>query len=291
MRGSSGSVTIDVTGSVLLDGHDLRDCSLAWLRAQVGFVLQDTALFSGTVAENIAYSRQASRDHVVPAAHQAGAHDFVVALPQGYDTPLGPGGLGLSGGQRQRLAIARTLLRDPAVVVLDEPTNGLDAASERAVVDSLDALLRDRTTVLITHSLRLARRAHHVVVLDGGRVAEQGRPDELVAGHGHFRRLAAAQGMASPPRLPAPADVALRQLNVLLDPDAVAEALHDQLKGHLTVEGVSVRYVRYKPGTNVVVDYDVTASGASHRVVLMAAADRDSPSAPPAGQTSRWPRR
>ena len=263
------------SGSVLLDGRDLRACSLGWLRSQVAFVLQETALFSGTVAENIGYGTDASREQVVAAARAAGVHEFVAVLPEGYDTPLGPGGVGLSGGQRQRLAIARSLLRDPAVVLLDEPTTGLDAASERTVVASLERLLEGRTTVLVTHSLRLARRADQVVVLEGGRVVEQGSPRRLLAAPSRFRRLAATQGLAPSLRVPAPADPALPQLATLLDPDAVAEVLGRHLDGHHGVDRVSVRYVRYKPGTNAVVDYDVATSAGRSRAVLMVAADRD----------------
>jgi ABC-type multidrug transport system fused ATPase/permease subunit len=152
-------------GRVLLDGRDERECSLDWLREQVAVVLQETVLFSGTVHENIAYATDATREDVVAAARAAAAHDFVLTLPLGYDTELGPQGVALSGGQRQRIGVARTILRDPPVLVLDEPTTGLDAVSEAAVLDGLQALMRGRTTILITHSPRLARTADRVVEL------------------------------------------------------------------------------------------------------------------------------
>lgn len=263
------------SGFVLLDGRDLRDCSLRWLRDQVGFVLQDTALFSGTVADNIAYATAAPRERIIAAARAAHADEFISALPDGYDTDLGPGGANLSGGQRQRLAIARALLRDPAVVVLDEPTSGLDAASESIVMTSLHRLCRDRTTVLITHSMRLARRADRVVVLDAGHVIEEGTPSELLARQGPFRRLATEQGLVAPPALPVPADAALTGLGALLDVDAVAEVLAPLLHDPSALQDVTVRYVRYKPATNAVVDYDVHTHTGTYRAVLMVAADRD----------------
>lgn len=262
-------------GAVLLDGRDLRDCSLAWLRAQIGFVLQDTALFSGTVAENIAYGSDADPAAIVRAAKVAGAHVFIAALPDGYDTDLGPGAAALSGGQRQRLAIARVLVRDPAVVVLDEPTSGLDAESEEAVVTGLERLLAGRTTVLVTHSMRLARRADRVVVVEGGRVVEAGAPAELLAGRGAFRQLAARQGLVAPLAIPVPPDAALPGLGALLDVDTVAACLDRELEDRGPVLGVAVNYVRYKPGTNAVVDYTVTTPHGEHRAVLMVAADRD----------------
>jgi ATP-binding cassette, subfamily B, bacterial len=157
---------------VTIDGRDARECSLAWLREQVAVVLQDTVLFSGTVHDNIAYATDAAREDVIAAARSAAAHEFICGLPDGYDTDLGPQGLALSGGQRQRIGVARTLLRDPPVLVLDEPTTGLDAASETAVLDGLQALMRGRTTILITHSARLARTADRVVELTGGRVED-----------------------------------------------------------------------------------------------------------------------
>ena len=157
-------------GRVLIDGRDARECSLAWLREQVAVVLQDTVLFSGTVHDNIAYATDASREDVVAAARSAAAHEFICGLPAGYDTDLGPQGLALSGGQRQRIGVARMLLRDPPILILDEPTTGLDAASETNVLDGLQTLMRGRTTILITHSPRLARTADRVVELTAGRV-------------------------------------------------------------------------------------------------------------------------
>ncbi|MEA2133280.1 MAG: ATP-binding cassette, subfamily bacterial [Solirubrobacteraceae bacterium] len=168
-------------GRVTIDGRDARECSLAWLREQVAVVLQDTVLFSGTVHDNIAYATDASREDVVAAARAAAAHEFICGLPMGYDTDLGPQGAGLSGGQRQRIGVARTLLRDPPVLVLDEPTTGLDADSETAVLDGLRALMRGRTTILITHSPRLASTADRIVQLGGGGVTPSGAVRDPVA--------------------------------------------------------------------------------------------------------------
>ena len=184
-----------VSGTVTLDGRDLRDCSLRWVRQQVGVLLQDTVLLTGTVAENIAYGTRATRAQVEVAARAADAHDFIRALPHGYDEPLGPQGVGLSGGQRQRLGIARVLLRDPPVLLLDEPTTGLDSVSEATVMAGLEHLMGNRTTVLVTHSMALASRADRVIVLDDGRVVQDGAPSALLASPGLFRRLAAEQGL------------------------------------------------------------------------------------------------
>jgi ATP-binding cassette, subfamily B, bacterial len=164
-------------GRIRLDGLDLRDCNLAWLREQVGVLLQDTVLFTGTVAENIAYGTRADREQVVRAARAAAAHDFVSELPDGYETELGPQGMALSGGQRQRIGIARTLLRDPPVLLLDEPTTGLDADNQVRVLDGLRELMRGRTTILITHSRELWATADHLVELAGGRVLRAGAVD------------------------------------------------------------------------------------------------------------------
>ena len=176
-------------GQVLIDGMDARDCSPTWLREQVGLLLQDTILFSGTVADNIGYAVEADRPAIVEAARAAGADEFIASLPEGYDTMLGPGGIGLSGGQRQRIGIARVLLRDPPILVLDEPTTGLDPQSEARVLRSLNALIRGRTTIVITHSASLASSADHVAVMERGRVVEDGTPRELLARPSAFRRL------------------------------------------------------------------------------------------------------
>lgn len=176
-------------GRVLIDGRDARDCSPAWLREQVGLLLQDTILFSGTVADNIAYGVGADRAAIVAAAMVACADEFVAELPQGYDTVLGPGGIGLSGGQRQRIGIARVLLRDPPILVLDEPTTGLDAHSEARVLRGLAALVRGRTTIVITHLAALASSADRVAVMEGGRVVEEGTPAELLGRPSGFRQL------------------------------------------------------------------------------------------------------
>jgi len=189
----------DPTGGVVrLDGRDARDCSVEWLREQLGLLLQDTVLFSGTVADNVAYGLRASRTDVEAACRAAGAHDFLSALPDGYDTVLGAQGVGLSGGQRQRIGIARVLLRNPAVLLLDEPTTGLDAVSEAHVVRSLRRLMHGRTTILVTHSMTLARQASRVAVLEAGRVVECGTPAELESRRdGLYRKLLAEQGLVA----------------------------------------------------------------------------------------------
>lgn len=182
-------------GQVSLDGRDVRDCSLTWVRDQVGVLLQDTVLLTGTVAENIAYGTDATPEQIRAAAVAADADTFISTLPGGYDHLLGPQGVGLSGGQRQRLGIARVLLRDPSVLVLDEPTTGLDAVSEALVMGRLEMLMSGRTTVMVTHSMALAAHADRVVVLDGGRVVQDGEPAVLLATAGPFRRLAREQGL------------------------------------------------------------------------------------------------
>jgi ATP-binding cassette, subfamily B, bacterial len=256
-------------GRVSLDGRDLRDCSLSWLRDQVGLVLQETVLFTGTVAENIAYGLDADREQVVAAGKAAGAHTFVAELPQGYDTMLGQRGVGLSGGQRQRIAIARTLLRDPPVLVLDEPTTGLDAESEAQVMDGLGALMRGRTTIVITHAARLAATADRVVVVEEGRVARDG-PAEVVLAEEPSLRARTKRGRE---RTPVPADPALPHLADVLAPDVMAEVLARSLGEDAPPPDVRVRYLRYKPETNLVVHYDVGIAGRWHHATAMIARD------------------
>ena len=269
------------SGSVTIDGHDYRDCRLSWLRPQIGLVLQDTVLFSGTVAENIAYGTDEGRAAVTRAAIAAGADRFIRDLPNGYDTELGPKAVALSGGQRQRIAVARTLLRNPAVLVLDEPTTGLDAFSEAEVIRGLDALMTHRTTVMITHSLALARRADRVVVVERGRVVEEGRPEALLVADGPFRRLAAEQGLidVAPATRPAgdPAvvdDAALPTAAMLLDRDVMAEVLQRSLGDEHTVDGVDIHRARYRPGQRLLVHYRVTIAGDTHDAVALVATTR-----------------
>ncbi len=182
------------SGAVLIDGHDLRDVSLASLRAQVSVVFQDTFLFGASVRDNIRYGRpQATDAEVVAAARAANAHAFIEALPQGYDTEVGERGVKLSGGQKQRLSIARTILRDPAILILDEATSALDSESEHLVQDALARLMRGCTSFVIAHRLSTILEATRIVVLDEGRVAEIGSHEDLLARNGVYRKLYDAQ--------------------------------------------------------------------------------------------------
>jgi ATP-binding cassette subfamily B protein len=292
------------SGRVLVDGRDLRDCSLAWVRRQVGLVLQDTVLFSGTVADNIAYGIEAGQDEIEAAAKAAGAHGFISQLPDGYETELGPRGVGLSGGQRQRIAIARTILRDPAILILDEPTTGLDAESEAEVLEGLFGLMGGRTTVIISHSPRLLETADRALSIEDGRIVreispvptvriENGRIAREISPARHadigvtarkvLRTLADKLLLpeGEPPRtLPARAprgasvqnDPALPHLPVLLDRDAMAPFLHRSLGPDAPFPDVRIHYVRYRPGTKAVVHYDVGLDGRRYDAVAMIAA-------------------
>jgi ABC-type multidrug transport system ATPase subunit len=181
-------------GAVLIDGYDIRGFTLESLRAQISMVLQETLLLRGTVAENIAYGREgATPDEVVRAAQQANAHDFIMELPNGYDTVLGERAATLSGGQRQRLAIARAFIRNAPILVLDEPTTGLDAVSAALVADSLQLLARNRTTLIVSHDLNLIRSVDRVLVISAGRVFEDGSPEDLLASGGLYADLYAHQ--------------------------------------------------------------------------------------------------
>ncbi|WP_340373867.1 ABC transporter ATP-binding protein [Streptomyces sp. SS7] len=196
-------------GTVRLDGTDLRSLRLADARDNVAVVLQETLVLHGTVRENILYGRpDASEREVVAAARAADAHDFVTALPEGYDTVVGQRGRLLSGGQRQRLAIARAMIRDAPVLVLDEPTTGLDAVSGRRVMEPLRRLMSGRTTLLISHNLLTVRDATSIVVLDHGRVVEQGTHDDLLLSgkaYARLHRLHAAPETAATVFAPTPA--------------------------------------------------------------------------------------
>jgi len=182
------------TGRITIDDVDVRECSVRSLRKQIGFVLQETQLFHATVWQNIAYGApEATQDDIVKAAQLAQAHEFIERLPLGYDTVVGQGGLSLSGGQRQRLGIARAMVRNASILILDEPSSGLDAESERLVFEGLRRLLDGRTTFVIAHRLATVRHADVILVLDQGALVEQGTHDDLLRRHGLYAELFRAQ--------------------------------------------------------------------------------------------------
>ncbi len=187
----------DVTGgAVTIDGRDVRDVTLTSLRGQIGIVLQETLLFSGPVRDNIAYGRpDATQGEIEAAARAAQAHDFIAALPQGYDTIVGERGIGLSGGQRQRIAIARALLVDPRLLILDDSTSAVDAGTEAAIQEALDGLMRaaHRTAFVIAQRISTVRDADLILVLDEGHVAAQGTHEELLAGSELYNEILGSQ--------------------------------------------------------------------------------------------------
>ena len=181
----------DVTeGSVKLDGTDVRDIKLKSLRGNIGIVQQDVYLFAGTVFENIRYGKpDATREEVIEAAKNANAHEFIMSLPDGYDTDIGQRGVKLSGGQKQRLSIARVFLKNPPVLIFDEATSGLDNESEKVVQESLEKLAKNRTTLVIAHRLSTIKNAGRILVLTDDGIAEEGTHDELIAKAGIYRHL------------------------------------------------------------------------------------------------------
>jgi ATP-binding cassette subfamily B protein len=190
-------------GRVLIDGRDIRDYTLASLRAQTSVVLQDSLLFAATIRDNIAYGAPGAPPEAIEAAARlANAHAFIEALPHGYDTVVGERGVTLSNGQRQRIAIARAAIRRAPVLILDEPTTGLDGANERAVIEALDRVAEGRTTFLITHDLRLAARADLILYLDDGRLRERGTHGELLHADGRYAALYRVQTASAGPGTP-----------------------------------------------------------------------------------------
>jgi subfamily B ATP-binding cassette protein MsbA len=178
------------SGAVRIDGIDVRDFKLEGLRSQIGFVLQDTVLFRSTVRDNIAYGRpDASEDEIVAAAKLANADEFIVRMPKGYDSLVGERGLTLSGGQRQRIGIARAIVRNAPILILDEPTAALDTESEKLVIEALKRLMKGRTVITIAHRLSTIRDADKIIVLKNGVVAEEGTHSELVSRGGLYAEL------------------------------------------------------------------------------------------------------
>ena len=199
--GSSGSGKSTITkliqrlyvpesGRVLVDGVDLAMVDLSWLRRQIGVVLQENVLFNCTIRDNIALADPAMpMERVIEAAMLAGAHDFILELPEGYDTVVGERGSSLSGGQRQRIAIARALITDPRILILDEATSALDYESERAIQQNMRRISAGRTVFVIAHRLSTVRNASRIITLEHGRIVEDGSHDELIRSNGRYANL------------------------------------------------------------------------------------------------------
>ena len=178
------------SGAIRIDGKDIADYKLEALRHQIGYVLQETILFRGTIAENIAFGRpNATKEEIFAAAKLANADEFISHMPKGYDTMVGERGSTLSGGQRQRIGIARVMVRNSPILMLDEPTAALDSESEKLVIDALERLMKGRTVITIAHRLSTIRDADQIIVISNGVVAENGSHDELIALNGIYAEL------------------------------------------------------------------------------------------------------
>ena len=197
-------------GQVLIDGVDVRSVPVAEFRSHIGLVLQEPFLFFGTIADNIAYGKpNATRQEIIAAARAAHAHEFILRLPHGYDSLVGERGQGLSGGERQRISIARALLIDPRILILDEATSAVDTETEKEIQKALDNLVQGRTTIAIAHRLSTLRKADRLVVMDRGRIVEIGNHDQLMAAEGHYHKLymAQARNVDTEPTLPRTPDL------------------------------------------------------------------------------------
>jgi ATP-binding cassette subfamily B protein len=190
----------------VIDGQNIATVSRQSLRRQIAYVGQDVFLFRGTIRDNIAFGRpNATQEEIVAAAQAAYAHDFIMAFPRGYDTPVGEHGLQISGGQRQRIAVARALIKDAAIILLDEATAALDSESERAVQQAIEHLCQGRTTLVIAHRLHTVTHADRIFVVEDGAIAESGRHDDLLRKGGRYASFYRLQLRDQEPRDPIPA--------------------------------------------------------------------------------------
>ncbi len=185
------------SGEILVDGHNIKNFDLAAYRAQIGYVQQEPQMFSDTIFNNIAYSNPtASIDEVIAAADIANAHGFIAKQPDGYDTVLGERGVGVSGGEKQRISIARAVLMNPSILIFDEATAAVDSETEHLIQEAIDRLIKGRTTLMIAHRLSTLKRANKIIVVDGGKIIEDGTPEELLAKKGKYYKLVEIQSMA-----------------------------------------------------------------------------------------------
>jgi ATP-binding cassette subfamily B protein len=184
-----------ISGRILLDGRDLRDYKVADLRNQFSMVLQEAVLLSTSISENISYARpEATEDEIIQAAKAAKAHEFILRLPEGYNTQVGERGMALSGGERQRISVARAFLKDAPILILDEPTSSVDSQTEAVIMQALERLMRGRTTFIIAHRLSTIRNVDKILILEDGAVAAIGTHKELLSCNGLYARLLEIQG-------------------------------------------------------------------------------------------------
>ena len=186
------------SGEILVDGHNIKNFDLSAYRGQIGYVQQEPMMFSDTIFNNIAYSNpDASIEEVIHAADVANAHGFIARQPDAYDTMLGERGVGVSGGEKQRISIARAVLKSPSILIFDEATAAVDSETEHLIQEAIDRLIAGKTTLMIAHRLSTLKRANRIIVVDGGKIIENGSPDELMALKGKYYKLVQIQSMTA----------------------------------------------------------------------------------------------